>query len=429
VKGHEGGSDIIRVQNLRKGQLNRHTRIPSYRYRYRYRPATTTRNTDTQWSRRSVDYHTGEDFQGSGPQNFAPNFPLFRVSWTRCGVRDNAACGSSKSADCLAAILPKRRGFRGCSRGYDPFQSMETDALRRAAEHEALHAIYADALEGDAAGPWIIDLGVNGAILECFLPDDYPSTSPPTPVLHIPALSDDERAALVAEITWLFDGCEVVYSWAEHLREALTERAESEAAEAAAVAAVADADQQIDQLSSAMADASGFTFMPATNRYGQRVRHFGAESIDPSFAVEVTSGASFHPPKSGPSEEFQAHVATVTSMGHVKWALARLLSDKRIARATHNMLAYRYVDERGVQVSDNDDDGESSSGTKLAALLELANVNNVLVVVSRWFGGVLLGPVRFKYIASTARALLEETGRCTSGPGGGDGGKGKGKKR
>jgi hypothetical protein len=306
---------------------------------------------------------------------------------------------------------------------------METDALRRAAEHEALHAIYADALEGDAAGPWIIDLGVNGAILECFLPDDYPSTSPPTPVLHIPALSDDERAALVAEITWLFDGCEVVYSWAEHLREALTERAESEAAEAAAVAAVADADQQIDQLASAMADASGFTFMPATNRYGQRVRHFGAESIDPSFAVEVTSGASFHPPKSGPSEEFQAHVATVTSMGHVKWALARLLSDKRIARATHNMLAYRYVDERGVQVSDNDDDGESSSGTKLAALLELANVNNVLVVVSRWFGGVLLGPVRFKYIASTARALLEETGRCTSGPGGGDGGKGKGKKR
>ena len=96
---------------------------------------------------------------------------------------------------------------------------------------------------------------------------------------------------MLAEITWLFDGCE---------------RAEAEAAETAAVAAVADADQQIDQLASAMADASGFTFMPATVHYGPRVRHFGAESIDPSFAVEVTSGASFHPPKSGPSEEFQA---------------------------------------------------------------------------------------------------------------------------
>ena len=34
------------TKSLRKGQLNRHTR---------YRPATTTRNTATQWSRRSVD--------------------------------------------------------------------------------------------------------------------------------------------------------------------------------------------------------------------------------------------------------------------------------------------------------------------------------------------------------------------------------------
>jgi hypothetical protein len=34
------------TSTLRKGQLNRHTR---------YRPATTTRNTATQWSRRSVD--------------------------------------------------------------------------------------------------------------------------------------------------------------------------------------------------------------------------------------------------------------------------------------------------------------------------------------------------------------------------------------
>ena len=33
--------------------------------------------------------------------------------------------------------------------------------------------------------------------------------------------------------------------------------------------------------------------------------------------------------------------------------------------------------------------------------------NNVLVVVSRWFGGVHLGPARFKYIANTARELLE----------------------
>ena len=109
-----------------------------------------------------------------------------------------------------------------------------------------------------------------------------------------------------------------------------------------------------------------------------------------------------------------------------------MLRDKRIARATHNMLAYRFVDEsgaKGVVVSDNDDDGESGSGAKLAALLELTGASNVLVVVSRWFGGIHLGPARFKYIASVGRQALEEAGLVTSanpnvsGGGGGGGGK------
>ena len=117
----------------------------------------------------------------------------------------------------------------------------------------------------------------------------------------------------------------------------------------------------------------------------------------------------------------------MTSVGQVNWVLATLLKDKRIARATHNMIAYRFVDRTrggGVQVSDNDDDGESSSGAKLASVLELTHCNDVIVVVSRWFGGVLLGPARFKYIASVARALLEETGRIEGGNAGGGGGGG-----
>lgn len=112
----------------------------------------------------------------------------------------------------------------------------------------------------------------------------------------------------------------------------------------------------------------------------------------------------------------------------MQWALASLLRDKRIARATHNMIAYRFVDARGVLVSDNDDDGESGSGSKLASLLELTGAKDVLVVVSRWFGGVLLGPARFKYIASVARSLLEETGHVASGKESAKGGGGRGTK-
>ena len=141
------------------------------------------------------------------------------------------------------------------------------------------------------------------------------------------------------------------------------------------------------------------------------MRHVDGAACDPAHAVEVHSGAPFPPPKGGPGETFQAHVARVERMESVQWVLWALLQDKRVARATHNMVAYRFHDKaRGVQVADNDDDGESSAGQKLAGLLELMGANDVSVVVSRWYGGVHLGPARFKYIASTAQAQLSERG-------------------
>ena len=45
----------------------------------------------------------------------------------------------------------------------------------------------------------------------------------------------------------------------------------------------------------------------------------------------------------------------------VSWARRRLLENGKIARATHNIAAWRVWDEgRGVQLHDNDDDGEGN---------------------------------------------------------------------
>ena len=52
----------------------------------------------------------------------------------------------------------------------------------------------------------------------------------------------------------------------------------------------------------------------------------------------------------------------------------------------------------GILHQDNDDDGESAAGGRLAHLLMLMEVCGVVVVVSRWFGGVHLGADRFKHI-------------------------------
>ncbi len=108
-------------------------------------------------------------------------------------------------------------------------------------------------------------------------------------------------------------------------------------------------------------------------------------------------------------------------MEHVHWALAELLfNDKKVAKATHNMFAYRFHHDNDdnsttTLVHDNDDDGEKGSGAKLASLLELSGAENVLVVVSRWYGGQLLGPARFKWIAGVARTGLVQGGFISGG--------------
>lgn len=47
---------------------------------------------------------------------------------------------------------------------------------------------------------------------------------------------------------------------------------------------------------------------------------------------------------------------------------------------------------------------------RLLHLLQILDVKNVLVVVSRWFGGILLGADRFKDINNCARNALDDCG-------------------
>jgi len=72
------------------------------------------------------------------------------------------------------------------------------------------------------------------------------------------------------------------------------------------------------------------------------------------------------------------------------WARSRavvavLLQSNKIRNATHNIMAYRIaVPERpGRFYHDYDDDGEAAGGGRLLHLLQVANVTNAVVVVSR----------------------------------------------
>lgn len=128
--------------------------------------------------------------------------------------------------------------------------------------------------------------------------------------------------------------------------------------------------------------------------------------------VEIVHGEPFTDRKS----TFQAHLARVTSELQVTWVRNRLMENSKIARATHNIAAWRVWDEsRGVQLHDNDDDGENAAGSRLAHMLAITGAQNILVVVSRWFGGIHLGPDRFKHINNAARELLVKCGATSDG--------------
>lgn len=124
---------------------------------------------------------------------------------------------------------------------------------------------------------------------------------------------------------------------------------------------------------------------------------------------------------------FQGHVIKITAFDQVAKFTKILLSNNKIQKATHNIMAYRYntkdiaikgkekepekekAKEKSLKsniAEGFDDDGEAGAGTRLLGILQKMKVYNILVVVSRWFGGTLLGNDRFKHINDTAKNLI-----------------------
>lgn len=118
---------------------------------------------------------------------------------------------------------------------------------------------------------------------------------------------------------------------------------------------------------------------------------------------------------------FLARASTVTSANQVHYFISHLVAtDKRASKATHNISAYRIRSTSSsvgseLVFQDFDDDGETAAGGRLLHLLQIMDVWGVLVVVSRWYGGVQLGPDRFRIINQVARDAIVAGGWMKGG--------------
>lgn len=99
----------------------------------------------------------------------------------------------------------------------------------------------------------------------------------------------------------------------------------------------------------------------------------------------------------------------IGSQADLDAALKSIELDKELQKATHPRIwACRYRDDSDRLVKAHDDDGETAAGSRLAFLLDVTQREQVFVNVSRWYGGINLGPKRFHDILTAGRNALDQ---------------------
>jgi hypothetical protein len=109
---------------------------------------------------------------------------------------------------------------------------------------------------------------------------------------------------------------------------------------------------------------------------------------------------------------FVARVVSLEDPSQASRAMSQLMkANMTLKSATHNAWAYRVnKDESTSQfggIAENSaDDGETGCGVFLLRLMRAANSVNILIVLSRWYGGVLLGPDRWRIMQNCVHDAL-----------------------
>lgn len=261
---------------------------------------------------------------------------------------------------------------------------MDTDNLTKQAEEvEALSSIYCDdwTTESEVSRSYCIRIEENKNEVKLYvtMPEDYPRSAPPKYELSAPWMdrkAKEQMYKALDEVYLEYIGETVIFQWVEKIREILQryKPQELEKKEAKPPA--------IESLDMTLLDIN---------------------------CPDITHGEVIMDRKSS----FQGHAAEVHSLEDVNAVLTKLKKNKKVQHATHNMYAYRIERKTSKGTSmlqDCDDDGETHAGGRMLHLLQILDMKNALVVVSRWYGGIQLGPDRFRHINNATRQVLIQAG-------------------
>jgi len=242
----------------------------------------------------------------------------------------------------------------------------------------ALQSIYEDI---DVLSDKCIEINFKADVLEAKIrieiAADYPETCPDVSVQAF-FLQRDEKSALIDELKNMFSSGEpIVFEWAEKVREILT-IADSETTARKLEAEEREKQKQVEK----------------------------CDVVDPINDIEIIAGETIIDRKS----TFQPFYAKVNTVADALRFREKLLQNRKIASATHNMFVYK-VNENGIVKSDADEDGESGAEGRMLHLVDITGAVDIAVIVTRWYGGIHLGGDRWKHINNCLRQILEDNGQ------------------
>ena len=147
-------------------------------------------------------------------------------------------------------------------------------------------------------------------------------------------------------------------------------------------------------------------------------------SVTRSDSISKNSVGKFHFVETDPirvqKSLFVGYACRIQSQDEIDQAFQQLLSDvPKLSSTTHNIRAGSFYHDQAIDEKTGQPrlqiyshaDGETGADKTLEYLLSVQNHANVFVNVARWYGGIKLGPKRFKIISQVARNainLLEE---------------------
>ena len=105
--------------------------------------------------------------------------------------------------------------------------------------------------------------------------------------------------------------------------------------------------------------------------------------------------------------KYSVTAGRVESCDSIKAFIDKIKSDKKYRKATHNTYAARFIENDKI-IDIKKDDGETGAGMIILRELQRSNSVNIIVVVTRWFGGTMLHGDRFKHVQDSTRKIIEE---------------------